>query len=129
MIRSNGEWKKVSWPDAIAFAAENLKRIIDKYGPESVGVLGSARGTNEDNYLAQKFARVVLGTNNVDCCARVCHAPTAAAMKAMLGTGAATNSFDDIEQAARFCSAARMRRRTTRLSARASSRRYCAARN
>ena len=68
-------------------------------GPDSIGVLGSARGTNEENYLAQKFARVVLGTNNVDCCARVCHAPTAAAMKMMLGTGAATNSFDDIEQA------------------------------
>ena len=62
-------------------------------------MLGSARATNEENYLAQKFARVVLGTNNVDCCARVCHAPTAAAMKTMLGTGAATNSFDDIEQA------------------------------
>ena len=67
-----------------------------------MGVLGSARATNEDNYLAQKFARVVLGTNNVDCCARVCHAPSAAAMKAMLGTGAATNSFDDIEQARAF---------------------------
>jgi formate dehydrogenase major subunit len=64
-----------------------------------VGVLGSARVTNEENYLAQKFARVVIGTNNVDCCARVCHAPTAAAMKMMLGTGAATNSFDDIELA------------------------------
>ena len=46
--------------------------------PQSIGVLGSARATNEENYLAQKFARVVLGTNNVDCCARVCHAPTAA---------------------------------------------------
>ena len=86
-------------PTAIAFTAEKLKRIVEKYGPDSVGVLGSARGTNEENYLAQKFARVVLGTNNVDCCARVCHAPTAAAMKTMLGTGAATNSFDDIEQA------------------------------
>ncbi|MCX6931057.1 MAG: molybdopterin-dependent oxidoreductase, partial [Verrucomicrobia bacterium] len=53
----------------------------------------------EENYLAQKFARLVLGTHNVDCCARVCHGPTAAAMKRMLGTGAATNSFDDIEQA------------------------------
>jgi formate dehydrogenase major subunit len=102
MIRSNGEWKGVSWPDAIAFTAENLKRIVQTHGPDSVGVLGSARATNEDNYLAQKFARVVLGTNNVDCCARVCHAPTAAAMKAMLGTGAATNSFDDIESARGF---------------------------
>jgi len=65
----------------------------------SIGVLGSARATNEENYLAQKFARVVLGTNNIDCCARVCHGPTAAAMKMMLGTGAATNSLDDIERA------------------------------
>ena len=102
MIRRNGEWKNVPWPDAIAFTAENLNRIVKERGPESVGVLGSARATNEDNYLAQKFARVVLGTNNVDCCARVCHAPSAAALKAMFGTGAATNSFDDIEQARTF---------------------------
>ena len=66
-------------------------------GAESIAVLGSARATNEENYVAQKFVRVVLGTNNVDCCARVCHTPTAAAMKMMLGTGAATNSFTDIE--------------------------------
>ena len=62
-------------------------------------MLGSARATNEDNYVTQKFARVVLGTNNVDSCARVCHAPSAAALGAIFGTGAATNSFDDIEQA------------------------------
>ena len=102
MIREDGEWKKVSWSEAITFTAQNLQRIVQRYGPDSVGVLGSARGTNEENYLAQKFARIVLGTNNVDCCARVCHAPTAAAMKAMLGTGAATNSFDDIERARGF---------------------------
>jgi formate dehydrogenase major subunit len=102
MIRKNGEWKKVPWPDAIAFTAENLARIINDHGADSVGVLGSARAPNEDNYLAQKFARVVLGTNNVDCCARVCHAPSAAALKAMFGTGAATNSFDDIEQTRAF---------------------------
>ena len=102
MIRKNGEWKNVRWQDAIGFTADNLARIVTKYGADSVGVLGSARATNEDNYLAQKFARVVLGTNNVDCCARVCHAPSAAALKAMFGTGAATNSFDDIEQTRAF---------------------------
>lgn len=99
MIRIAGAWKQVSWNEAIPFAAESLSRITTQHGPDSVGVLGSARATNEENYLAQKFARVVLGTNNVDCCARVCHAPTAAAMKLMLGAGAATNSFDDIELA------------------------------
>ena len=99
MIRKNGEWEKVSWDEAIGFVADRLQRIAHEYGPDSVGILGSARGTNEENYLAQKFARVAIGTNNVDSCARVCHTPTAAAMKLMLGAGAATNSYDDIEKA------------------------------
>jgi formate dehydrogenase major subunit len=99
MIRRNGALEPVSWKEALDFTASELRRIVDSYGADSTGVLGSARATNEDNYLAQKFARLVLGTNNVDCCARVCHAPTAAAMKTMLFTGAATNSFDDIERA------------------------------
>jgi formate dehydrogenase major subunit len=100
MIREHGAWQQVSWESAISFAATRLKEISAQFGSDSIGVLGSARATNEENYLAQKFARVVLKTNNVDCCARVCHAPTASAMKLMLGTGAATNSFDDIERAA-----------------------------
>jgi formate dehydrogenase major subunit len=102
MIRRNGNWQVVSWNEAISYVAENLKKIVAENGAESVAVLGSARATNEENYVAQKFVRVVLGTNNVDCCARVCHTPTAAAMKMMLGTGAATNSFDDIERAQTF---------------------------
>jgi formate dehydrogenase major subunit len=102
MIRVDGFWTKVSWDEAYDFIAAKLKAILDESGPESVGVLGSARATNEENYLAQKFARVVLGSNNVDCCARVCHGPTAAALKASFGTGAATNSFNDIELAKTF---------------------------
>ena len=98
-IRKNDEWHTVSWDEAIAFTADRLQQIVRDDGPDSVAILGSARGTNEENYLAQKFARVVIGTNNVDCCARVCHTPTAAAMKLMLGAGAATNSYDDIERA------------------------------
>lgn len=99
MISKDGEWHRVTWEEAISFAANRLQSILDEHGPEAIAVLGSARGTNEENYLAQKFARVVVGTNNVDCCARVCHTPTAAAMKLMLGTGAATNSYNDIEKA------------------------------
>ena len=99
MIRKNGEWHRVTWDEAISFTASRLRHIARQYGPDSIAILGSARGTNEENYLAQKFARVVIGTNNVDCCARVCHTPTAAAMKLMLGAGAATNSYDDIERA------------------------------
>ncbi len=99
MIRDGQRWRRVSWDDAIVFAAERLRGILERHGPGSVGMLGSARTTNEECYVAQKLARVVLGTNNVDCCARVCHAPSAAALKAVFGTGAATNSYDDIELA------------------------------
>ena len=99
LIRSDDDWKPVSWEEAISFTAKRMEEIRKEYGPDSIAVLGSARGTNEENYLAQKFARLVVGTNNVDCCARVCHTPTAAAMKLMLGTGAATNSYNDLELA------------------------------
>ncbi len=99
MIRRNGEWREVSWDEAVAFVAAEIGRIKQRGGADSLAVLGSARASNEDNYLAQKFARLVLGTNNVDSCARVCHTPTAAAMKLMLGAGAATNAYDDIERA------------------------------
>lgn len=99
LIRDNGQWRYASWSEALDRAAADLGRLRDAYGPDSIGVLGSSRATNEENYLIQKLARRAVGTNNVDCCARVCHAPTAVAMQRMLGTGAATNSFDDIEQA------------------------------
>jgi formate dehydrogenase major subunit len=99
MIRDGRHWRRVSWNEARSFIATRLRELIDRHGADSVGVLGSARATNEDNYVAQKFARSVLGTNNVDCCARVCHAPSAAGLKAMFGAGLATNSFDDIELA------------------------------
>ncbi len=99
LIRENGLWRRASWTEARGFVATRLRDLVDRHGPDSVGVLGSARATNEDNYVAQKFARAVIGTNNVDCCARVCHAPSAAGLKAMLGSGLTTNSFDDIEVA------------------------------
>lgn len=99
MIRKNGIWEEVSWDEAIQFTVKELRRINETYGKESISVLGSARATNEENYLAQKFTRVCFETNNVDCCARVCHTPSAAALKMMLGTGAATNSFEDVEMA------------------------------
>jgi formate dehydrogenase major subunit len=99
MIREKDGWRRVGWDDALAFAAAGLRRTIERHGADAVGVLASARQTNEDNYLTQKFARLVAGTNNVDCCARVCHAPSAAALARALGSGLSTNSFDDIEHA------------------------------
>jgi formate dehydrogenase major subunit len=99
MIRERDRWRRTSWSEVRAFVAERLQALIDQHGADSIGMLGSARATNEDNYVIQKFARTVVGTNNVDCCARVCHAPSAAALKRVLGSGLTTNSFDDIERA------------------------------
>ncbi|MGZ6896781.1 MAG: formate dehydrogenase subunit alpha [Acidimicrobiia bacterium] len=100
MVRDAAGWRTVTWDDAIHTVVQRFRDVGDRFGPNALGVLASARATNEDNYVLQKFARVVLRTNNVDGCARVCHSPSAAALGAIFGTGAATNSFDDIEAAA-----------------------------
>jgi len=102
LVSSNGRWQRVAWEEALGRVVTQIQAVRAASGPDSIGVLGSARATNEENYLIQKLARVAIGTNNVDCCARVCHTPSAAALKQMLGTGAATNSFDDIERAQTF---------------------------
>ena len=71
MLKQNGQLQKASWDEAIRFTADKLKAIVEEHGPDSVGVLASAKITNEENYLVQKFARAVIGTNNVDHCARL----------------------------------------------------------
>ncbi len=63
-------FKEVEWDEALDFIAQRLKEIKDKYGPDSIAGLSSARCTNEENYIFQKFVRAVIGTNNVDHCAR-----------------------------------------------------------
>lgn len=71
LLKAGGRFQPVTWDRAIRFSAERLRDTIERYGPDSVGVLVSAKVTNEENYLAQKFARAVIGTNNVDHCARL----------------------------------------------------------
>jgi predicted molibdopterin-dependent oxidoreductase YjgC len=71
MVKKDGKLQEASWDEAIRTTAERLQTIIKAHGPDSVGVLVSAKITNEENYLAQKFARAVVGTNNVDHCARL----------------------------------------------------------
>lgn len=97
MIRTNGHFEEATWEEAYDHIAENLKRIKKDHGPDSIAGISSARCTNEENYLMQKFIRAVIGTNNIDCCARVCHSPTAWGMQKSFGTGAATNSVEDLE--------------------------------
>jgi predicted molibdopterin-dependent oxidoreductase YjgC len=71
LIKKDGRFVKCTWGEAISHTAERLTAIVNQHGPDSVGVLLSAKMTNEENYLAQKFARAVIGTNNVDHCARL----------------------------------------------------------
>lgn len=97
MIKRNGEFEEVSWDEAYDFIADKLTSIKEEYGADALSGISSSRCTNEENYLMQKFIRAVLGTNNIDGCARVCHSPTALGMQRTFGTGAATNSIDDIK--------------------------------
>ena len=96
LMKKNGKFVEVSWDEAMDYTVEKLKEIKEKYGPDSIMFLSSARCTNEENYLLQKFARAVIGTNNVDHCARLCHASTVAGLAATLGSGAMTNNLLDI---------------------------------
>jgi formate dehydrogenase major subunit len=98
MIKRNGKFEVVSWDEAYSFIAEKLNKVKNTYGPDAIGGISSSRASNEENYLMQKFIRAVVQTNNIDGCARVCHAPTAYGMQQAFGTGAATNSIDDIWQ-------------------------------
>jgi predicted molibdopterin-dependent oxidoreductase YjgC len=71
LIRKNGAFREASWDEALNLVAETLQRIKQETGPDAIGVFSSARITNEENYLAQKLTRAVIGTNNVDHCARL----------------------------------------------------------
>ncbi|MDP7521434.1 MAG: formate dehydrogenase subunit alpha [Arenicellales bacterium] len=96
LIRNNGVLVESSWDEAISLIAAKLNNIREEFGPDSIAGISSSRCTNEENYLMQKFFRAVIGTNNIDCCARVCHSPTALGMQQAFGTGAATNSIEDL---------------------------------
>jgi predicted molibdopterin-dependent oxidoreductase YjgC len=71
LIKENGAFKKVAWDEALDAVATGLKKVKDHYGPDAIGILASAKCTNEENYLLQKMARAALGTNNIDHCARL----------------------------------------------------------
>ncbi|MHB8781231.1 MAG: molybdopterin oxidoreductase family protein, partial [Candidatus Geothermincolia bacterium] len=91
--------EETDWDTAIDHVAERLLSIKKRYGPDSIGVLSSAKCTNEENYLLCKFVRKALGTNNIDHCARLCHAPTVAGLARAFGSGAMTNSIPELEDA------------------------------
>jgi formate dehydrogenase major subunit len=101
MIRKSirDEWREVSWEEAIAYAASEIRRIQERYGRDAVGGITSSRCTNEETFLVQKLVRAAFGTNNVDTCARVCHSPTGYGLKSTLGESAGTQAFSSVAKA------------------------------
>jgi len=95
LVRRNGNFEEVTWDEALDLVASKLAN----YKKDEVAVISSAKCTNEDNYVIQKFSRVVLGTNSVDHCARLCHAPTVVGLVQSFGSGAMTNSINELRDA------------------------------
>lgn len=99
LVRREGRLEPATWDEAIGVMAAGLRRILRDHGPSAVGVISSARATNEENYLVQKLVRVGFGSHNVDNCSRVCHAPSAAGLLASFGRAGGTNPVESLDAA------------------------------
>lgn len=96
--RTERGFRPITWREAIREIAEAMRRIA-KDDPDRAYFLASAKCTNEENFLLQKIARTIIGTNNIDHCARLCHSPTVAALARSLGSAAMTNPINDVANA------------------------------
>lgn len=70
LVRENGRLRAASWDEALTRAAHGFRTALEKHGPRTVGLFSCSKATNETNFMAQKFARLVIGTNNIDSCNR-----------------------------------------------------------
>ncbi|NOY92644.1 MAG: formate dehydrogenase subunit alpha [Deltaproteobacteria bacterium] len=95
--QDDGSYSEASWDEALDLVSTRLAAIRDEHGAGAFANISSSRCTNEENYLFSKFTRTVMGTNSIDNCSRVCHSPSAYGLGKALGTGAGTNSFQDVE--------------------------------
>ncbi len=102
MIRRNGELVSTGWDETITHTASNLKRIIDKHGPDSVAFYGGAINLNEEYYLINKLMKAAIGTNNVECSSRLCMASTALGFISTIGIDGPPACYADIEIADLF---------------------------
>lgn len=100
LIKRNGKFVEASWDEAFDLIALKFNENKAKNGPDSFASLSSARCTNEESFLVQKFTRAYMETNNVDHCARTCHAPSVAGLANSFGSGAMTNIISEISDEA-----------------------------
>jgi formate dehydrogenase alpha subunit len=98
LIREDGEFREATWEEAFATVADGLKKIKESGGPDSLAVFGSSQCTNEENYLLQRFARGVLGTNNIDNGSRLYSAASLTGLGASIGYAGTTGSLDVLER-------------------------------
>jgi len=98
LVRKGDTFEEVSWEEALEQVASGLKRVKDERGPSGLAVLGSSNCTNEDNYVLQRFARTVLGTNNIDNGARLYNSASRVGLGSSLGFSGTTNYLSDLEQ-------------------------------
>jgi formate dehydrogenase major subunit len=98
LLRRNGRFEEVTWPEAIAFLAGKLKALCAQHGPDALAFLVSPRCSNEESYLLQKLARAVVGTNNVDHGTGVYCNNSIAVLLDMIGVPATTNSVGELAQ-------------------------------
>ncbi|WP_315906779.1 formate dehydrogenase subunit alpha [Priestia koreensis] len=96
LIRQGNEFIEASWEDALNVIATKLTEIKEKHGPDSIGYIASSKCSNEENFMFQKFARAIMGTNNVDNCSRYCQSPATAGLLRTVGIGGDAGSITDI---------------------------------
>jgi formate dehydrogenase alpha subunit len=99
LIKKDGKFQAASWDEVLDLVARRFGEIRAAYGSDALAGYSSAKCTNEDNYIFQKFIRTAFGTNNVDYCTRLCHASTVTAMLQSIGDGAGSNSIEDYQSA------------------------------
>ena len=95
LIREHGQLRPASWDEALEYVVERLA----EYRGDAFATLCSAKATNEDGYVQQKFSRLLMNSNHIDHCTRLCHSPSVEAMLTALGSGATSNSYIDYEEA------------------------------
>ncbi|MCA9895345.1 MAG: formate dehydrogenase subunit alpha, partial [Anaerolineae bacterium] len=92
-----GGFREATWEEALEFTSSRLSQIVKKYGGDSIATYACAKATNEDNYIFQKWVRAVMKTNNVDHCARLCHAGSVTGLQLAIGSSAMSNSIAEME--------------------------------
>jgi len=110
LIRTNREegrsaqpaWREASWDEALDLVADELVRIAKEFGGDAIASYASAKATNEDNFVFQKLIRALFGTNNIDHCARLCHAGSVTGLQLSLGSSSMSNSIAEMENLEAF---------------------------